>query len=263
MALQVNGIDQGLTGPSPLDLQPPFSAICKYRLDSNSTQDQALFTIGSTADNSNFHRLGTRTDGRMRYRIAASNGGSSSNSSNFDIVLDTWQTAGLMCATATERYVALDGVVTQGATANRVPANINNISIGYHQTSNVQNFFPGMLAEVAVYDNRILDANDIGDFHEGRSPEFMHAQDLVFYAKLISASTETWSGTVMSTQGAPVYSVLHPRMQYPSQRRYISIPAAGPVLSSVDPTSGLEGTLLTLTGENLSEVTHIRFDDGQ
>lgn len=257
MAFSFNGL-QGVHGAAPLT-GFPFTACCMFKLATNNTQDQTLISLHETSTNSNFHRLGTRTNGALRYRIATLGGGSSATSATGLIQLGVWQHAAMICESATSRYIVVDGGNRVQQTTNRTATGINGISIGIKANQNMEQGFPGELANTAVY-SRLLADSELGELRDGLSPEMMYPHDLVYSCAGISSLYEA-RGTVMSVEGGVAYTT-HPRLQVPSYQPFsLAAAVVPPVLDSVVPTAGPEGTVLTLTGTALSDVTHIRFSD--
>ena len=159
------------------------------------------------------------------------------------VTINTWHHACAVAVSSTDRSVFIDGGSKGTSTMDLSPANVDTIHIGSLARATPVNFWSGLLAEAAIWNAALIDA-EVAALGAGMSPLLIRPGNLVDYWPIIGYGSEerdiigrnnlTMFGTAVAA---------HPRVIYPARRRAASAPAAitGRIMSSLAYHGGLAG----------------------
>ena len=119
---------------------------------------------------------------------------------------DQWYHVAYVARTNTDRSTFVDGANEDGNNSDHTPANLDSISIGWEGDSSPGDAFMGDLADAAVWDTDLDDA-DLLELASGADPRSVRSENLVFYAPMIgrdSPEMELIAGRNLTVVGAVV-----------------------------------------------------------
>ena len=115
---------------------------------------------------------------------------------------------------ADDIHVYLDGGGKGSLGSNgKVIPEFDNVSVGMMRDSSPDQEMSGDLAEAAVWDVALTDA-EVAILAAGYSPLFVRPQSLIFYAPLIRGLNDKVGGLTLTADGTTVSA--HPRIIYPA-----------------------------------------------
>lgn len=136
--------------------------------------------------------------------IAASSSGFSAN---------TWHHVLAVFGASNSRAAYIDGGSKGTNTTSATPTGIDGITIGCRDgDTGAAAFFVGDIAEVAVYDVELSDADALS-LAKGKCPKGVRSDNLVYYVSLVRAIMD-YSGAVTLTETATTSVSSHPRIYY-------------------------------------------------
>jgi hypothetical protein len=273
-----NSTGDRLTLASSAITAAPLTISCWLKLTAPSASGRVVVDIKNSAAASsgrNSFMLAMNSTETFLARTGVASAASVSGNTAV-ISAGVWYHVAATFASATSRYAWLDGVATTQGTTSRVPAGINQITIGCEQYASGTFITPwhGEIAEVAVWNAALEDSpgatpgasTEIAMLSKGASPLLVRPQNLVYYwpvvgqgagpeIDLISAAGVTVTGTA----NAP-----HPRIILPRRNRTIFIGASGAAYTKsvsgvLTPAGGLiKETRRTLTGQTTAAGALVR-----
>jgi len=221
-------------------ISAPLTMACWFYDEGGAITDNdvCMLQIQDASDASNYFRLGhSDVDHPAHNHVMVSvNSGATFQVAvtSTSYSLDAWHHAVGVIRTSTDREVWLDGggnvldTVASGA-----PANIDSITIGREGDSTPGDEWNGALAEVAVWDAELTQA-EISALAMGYSPSMIQPWNLVFYAPLIKGNASGDDKAIWTPNSGVLTSVAttgqvgdfpHPAIIYPHNQR-IAFPAA-------------------------------------
>lgn len=208
------------TGSSPV-AGPPFTMSCWALRTVSDGSNDAVFGLGDAlsvskvAGELNF-RGWSGFDDVQHYAVS---GATADN-----IVTSTKWTAGQwhhlagVCSSWSSRSVFLDGGGKASGTASLASFSIVDLHIGQDIRSNVGSYADGKIADVAVWDVALSDA-EIQALAAGASPLLIRPASLVFYLPMRKGDSLTdWASGITMTNNGTTESVDHPPVWYPSKK---------------------------------------------
>lgn len=236
MARQFNGSSDVLELASAAIVTAyPFTISAWFHLDqlpSTAGDEMAIFQIDDGTGNLNFWTLrADDTADKLQFNSRL-NGGTVGVAETANSVSATaWQHAFVIAASATDRTAVLNGDTgNEGTdTSNVTPASIDRTQIGRQGVQN--NFFDGRLAEVAVWNIALTEAEGVA-LSKRFSPALIRPGSIVAYWKIIgrlSPEPNYWDGgNNLAVTGTAVAE--HSPIIYPAMPQIITAPAVAAVL---------------------------------
>jgi len=128
---------------------------------------------------------------------------------------DQWHHAAAVYVSSSQRHVYLDGANKGSSTVTAVPSGQDTTSIGHIVFSTPSGFFAGDIAEAAIWNTALSDA-EIAILGSGFSPLCLthRLPNLVLYQDLIRPLDRPGIGPVLTASGGTA-SADHPRIIYP------------------------------------------------
>jgi len=234
MARDFNGSSDRATNSGAPATAAPLTLACWFRADTLPGVSCLMSLHGSGSGHS-FSMIVEDTPKKLKARI---NGGATALAVHgTTVTTGQWYHACAVFTTTTSRDIYLDGVSPVNNTTSQTPTSINTSYLG---TINAGSFpHDGQLAEVAVW-NVALSAAEIASLSKGFSPRLVRRESLKAYWPLIGrVSPEpdlcgVYPLTLTGTANAD-----HPRIIYPSKRRFYSVPAAGGTENAAGSSAGV------------------------
>lgn len=206
----------------------PFTMACWARPDAENVAAAAL-SIGDKDVGAHFWDIlfvGNVAGDPIRFRALAGGTAGSAEATGIDFAANTWYHVCGVETSATDRAVFVDGGNKGTNATNRSPANADNITIGADGNSTFSSPFSGDVAEAAVWNVALTDA-EVAVLGKGVPAFMVRPSALVFYAPLIRGAIDIRAGNAL-TVTTPVPSP-HPRVFYPPLPRIMEYtPAAAP-----------------------------------
>ena len=164
----------------------------------------------------------------IRYRIIAG-GASVVVDTTSGYTAGTWAHAAGVETSATDHRALINGGSAGSSTTSRAPSGSDRIAIGRLVSSTPGNYFSGLLAEAAVWDEALSDAN-VALLAKAVSPLLVRPAGLVFYCPIVgrySPEIDLVGGVNMTVTGA--VNAVHPRIFYPAapRQRAVIVAAGG------------------------------------
>lgn len=194
----------------------PFTLACWFNSD-NVSISQVLISVGDTATADNYHYLraaGSVASDPVQAGSAAS-GTARNATSSTGYSLNTWHHAAGVFTAAADRAAFIDGGSKGTNTQSTTPAGLDATAIGRLETSTPANHMSGMIAEAAVWDVALTDA-EVAILAAGYSPLFVRPENRIAYWPLLgrtSPEIDIIGRFEMTVTGAVVAA--HPRVRYP------------------------------------------------
>lgn len=225
MAVTLSGSGQHFSLASPLVTGQPLTMAGWGKPTSLSAVDTV---IGLSVSGSNDHlrRLqfqGTSGGDPIRYQVRDTAFNNADTSSGY--IVGVWHSLVGLDLAADDRAVFLDGGSKGATTTSRTINAADILTIGMSDRIAIENELDGDVAEVAVWNVALTDA-EAAILGLGFSPLFVRPQNLVHYWPLLDENdlTDRISGATLTKTGTPIKAV-HPRIIYPSAP-IIGIPSA-------------------------------------
>lgn len=203
----------------------PLSMACWFNTDTSGVTQGLVFTGDKDIDN-HWHVLfcGNTTVSAITRSDAVTSG-----RANATAVFSTnvWHHGAGVWTSATNRAVFYDGG-NKGTNATNVSiSGEDRVAIGNFLDLNPSSPFSGLLAEVAMWDAALSDA-EVAILAAGYSPLFVRPQNLVFYAPIVRDLLDRVGGLTLSLVGAPSVAP-QPPIIYPSSTPHAFISGLPPV----------------------------------
>lgn len=213
-----DGSEEYLTNANGIVTAVPLSIACWFN-SNDDTISQELVSVQDTALTDNFWRLSIRGSavGNPIAATTKQNGGTAARANtNTGYSANTWHHACGVFPTNNSRSAFIDGGSKVTNSDTQTPSGIDTVGIGalLHNPPNIGAPFSGHIAEVAVWNAALTDAEDI-ILAKGYSPLFVQPQNLVSYWTLIRGLNDKVGGYNMTASGTVVSA--HPRIIYPSK----------------------------------------------
>lgn len=222
----------------------PFTVSAWVNTDVTGTQQVAVM-ISDVDAGTHYWYIGNNASSQALFSVRA--GGAGLNATTVNTMSNnTWHHYCGITASATDRKMRLDGdIANEGTeTTSAVPASMDGIGIARRRTTAPGVYTSGSIAEVAIWDVALTDAENIS-LSKGVSPLLIRPASLVFYAPLQnSEDRDIIGGNALTPFNTPTVSA-HPRVLYPVGQAIFPIAAAGgggaPTLNS-PPTASSTAT---------------------
>lgn len=190
----------------------PLTMACWFRA-SEALNNKYLISIGDSAALSWFGLEATSSETVQAEAADAGLVRTATATGNFSI--DTWTHAAAVFASSTSRSAYRDGTNKATDTYNWIPTGLDKVSIGVRNSSAYENYFSGDIAEAAIWDVALTDA-EIAMLAKGASPVMVRPASLVSYWPLIgreSPEPDRVGGYNLTLTNAPI-AAAHPRIFY-------------------------------------------------
>ena len=206
----------------------PFTMACWGNSDSTTATQTAIQIQDKDAAGArwNLEFDGTNPADELNFNIIAGGLGTSASTTT-GYTANTWHHAAAVEASATSHAVYIDGGNSGSSSTSKAPAGADSISVGRAGDSTPNNYFSGLLAEVAVW-SVALSAGDVAQFADPVSALLVRPESLVFYCPIIgrySPEIDVVGGLNLTVTGAVAGA--HPRIFYPSPRASNFTPSGG------------------------------------
>ncbi len=192
----------------------PITMACWF----NSNDDALAQVLMSIADNaSDLHSFYLRLDGAaggdpINAAVAGGGDGLASSSSGFST--NTWHHACGVFTSNTSRAIYLDGGNKGTDATDITPAGLDRFGIGVLVRQNLFGYFSGMIAEAAIWNAALTDA-EAASLAAGFSPKLIRPQSLVAYWPLVRGLNDPVGGYNLTATGTVVAA--HTRIILPSR----------------------------------------------
>src|SRR3990170_1162498 len=203
----------------------PFSMGCWFRSTATLT-DQVLMGLCDKDVGNQWHMLAlsgvadtVAADTRQVSEVAAQTTTSYS--------VNTWHHTLGVWAAANDRRAYIDGGSKGTEATSLTPTGLDRLSIGRIGDSTPGLYMAGRIAEAAIWDVALSDAEAL-ILARGFSPLFVRPASLVAYYRLIRGGTEIdliGANNVVESASAPTVAE-HPRIIYPAAPLIVTAPAA-------------------------------------
>ena len=219
---------QYLSNANAIVTAVPLSMAAWVYKDS-TTATGSIISIGASATLAHMTmRYNSNEDvvAMSRSVLAGANSASSSGAGSNDV----WVHAAAVFASSTSRSAYRDGGNKATDVVDTTPLLLDRIYIGQDANSAGSNFMSGRMAEPAIWNVALSDA-DFADLAKGYWPPMIRPDALVAYWPLYgraSPEPDLIGAFDMTLNNAPT-QVEHPRIIYPSQREIYKIVAAAAV----------------------------------
>lgn len=206
---------------------PPFTLACWFRTDDVTLRNTLIF-IGDKDITWKYHAL--RMDGdRTNDPIAMVTSGATTSKqalTSTGASANTWHHACGIVAADDDRRAFIDGGSKGTETTDcGAVANVNRTSIGRMGDSSPTYYLSGQIAEAAIWNAALLDA-EVAILAHGFSPLFVRPQSLVAYWPLIrTEDQDRVGGHHVTPYNSPTVTA-HPPVLYPAPPGLYAPPAA-------------------------------------
>jgi len=224
MARDLDGSDDFLanTGGAPATAAP-LTIACWFKADTLPGTSCLLSLYGQVSSNS-VSMVVEDTPKKLKIRV---NGGANVVAIHgTTVATGTWYHACGVLTSTTSRDIYLDGASPVNNTTSQTPTGINRVYLGVINGSAFDH--DGQLAEAGVW-NVALSAAEVASLAKGFSPRLIRPESLMAYWPLlgrVSPEPDLKGGYPLTITGTVPYAD-HPRIIYPTKRRFYSVPAAG------------------------------------
>lgn len=205
----------------------PFTISALARTDTDTTSDDyCIAQIQNSAVSGHYWRLNADGSGAeagdFSFSVNAAGSFEDANSGLIPVV-GTWYHVAAIAIASDSRKILVDGTNEATNTVLRTPTNIDSISIGRERDSTPSDSWSGDIAEVAVWNVALMDA-EVAILAARYSPLFVRPGNLVFYSLLVRSLQERISGNILTANGTTVAA--HPAIIYPSPPFFAAAVAA-------------------------------------
>jgi hypothetical protein len=202
MAYILNGINQKLTTAIAPVTATPLTIACWYKHSSVAVNDPLSLASSTT----NYYSISSRGNGSVVDFAANDGSGNAIARSTTSAILNNWNHACGVAASATSRTIYLNGGSSGTNTTSKTPI-VSSISIGSRFTGST---FMGSCAEIGIW-NAALTAAEVASLAQGMTCDKIRPQSLVFYAPLVRDLIDQKGGlAIINNNGATVDN--HPRV---------------------------------------------------
>ncbi|MHA2172821.1 MAG: LamG domain-containing protein, partial [Candidatus Kariarchaeaceae archaeon] len=193
----------------------PITMACWFRT-SDLTNGQTLIWTGDKDVSNKYHWLYAAGDvvGDPIRILSISGGPPASADTTAGYSSGVWNHACAVIAAGEDRRVFLNGGNKGTDTGRKNPGNPDRLAIGGRRDSVPTAYMDGDIAEVAIWDVALTDA-EVAILGKGFSPEFVQPGNLVSYKRLIRDTQERINKTYDWTTDTSTYSD-HPPIIYPA-----------------------------------------------
>lgn len=210
----------------------PLTMACWAQVN-NITANHWLMALADSADGDSV--VGIRCAGAVandpiQARLITATGSSAIASINNYPGAGTWFHAAGVFASATSRFVYLDGTQSTESTTNRAMPTVDRTSIGRKGGLTAEEYLDGRAAEAGIW-NVALTANEIASLAKGASPLMIRPNALVAYWPLhgrFSPEPDWFGASTPMTVTSATQAAHPPKIVYPARPQlYIPAAAAG------------------------------------
>jgi hypothetical protein len=225
---------------------PPFSISAWFYCDDDTNWQTLVFLGDSADDDADTHRLQLESAGASVVMTSKHTGWKAANTS-VGYSENTWHHACGIVAATDDRSVFIDGGSKGTNNDNEVVEGVDQTSIGRNSDAVPDNYFSGSLAEIAIWNTGLSDA-EAAILAKGYSPLFVHPENLVAYWPLIRDSDDDYvGGHDMTAGGGPTIAAHMPKLLYPAPPHIIvpagvGVSASASVSPSVSPSPSPGGS---------------------
>ena len=212
------GSDEYLSNANAIVSATPFTLVGWFR-GNDGAATGTVISIGDTAgaqDEFNLQGDGTATNNEIAFYARRATTSTAFTINSVGYVVDVWAHTSGRSASATSRFVTINGADEGASTSSKVPVGLDTTRIGVRTRSSTGDFMSGDLAEVAIWSISLTDA-DILSLAKGASPLMVRPDSLVSYWPIwgdASPENDIVGSFNMTVNGTPTKSV-HPRIYYP------------------------------------------------
>ena len=221
----------------------PLTMACWFNTD-NLTDFQVLMFVGDKDVSNHQWRLVLAGDepGDRIDAVAFTPSAYSEAETTTAYTTDTWEHACGVFTSSTSRAAFRNGGSKGTNSETSDPLSADRTAIGTDADSNPGSYMSGSIAEAAIWDVALTDA-EVATLGDGFSPLFVRPQNLVFYVPLIrDADEDIVGGLSLTAINTPSISV-HPSIIYPTRvesrdMAAFDLVAAGVSWGEQNPTDG-------------------------
>lgn len=220
MARDFDGSLDKLSHATALITAAPFTLAGWFNSDS-IIANQAIISLGDTGGFANYFELlarGVQGGDPVALFAADTASGASTVNTTTGFSATTWHHACGVLASSTDRRVFIDGGSKGTSTDDRSPSGLDVTAIGVFSRQTDSSFFNGRLAEVAIWNVALSDAEVAILGGSPVSPLLIRPDALIHYWPIIgrdSSEIDRVGGADMTVTSAPP-AFAHPRIFYPS-----------------------------------------------
>lgn len=211
MARNFNGSSDYIEGA--LALSYPFSVAGWFRSTSITTTQIIACAgnlTGADDDRTTLQAAGGAAGDPVRCSAVTNGGSAASVDSTTGYTANVWYHACMSCLSSTSRSVYINGGSKATTLGSRAMTGLNTFTIGAQRSAgSLGNYFSGDLAELAVWDSALSDADALS-LGTGFKPFRVATSSLIFYAPLIRGVQDVVGGVALTTSGTTVTA--HPRV---------------------------------------------------
>lgn len=211
MAYALDGINQGITADSAIVNIQPFTFVGWGRPTSNTVNTGFVYIADNTATSKNvgLGYSGQQAGDPVRAIEINTTVQLAATTTAFSVVV--YSHAAATFETTSRRSAFINGGSKgTNTTLLALATNLNTSAIGFIPSSTPVSFFPGNVAEIAVWNVTLTD-DEIASLAKGFSPRRIRPQSLVFYAPLIREIQDLRKGLALTAVNSPTVSA-HPRV---------------------------------------------------
>lgn len=209
MSASFSGTSSYLIGGSAVLTAEPITMACWFKA-ANVTASHVLMSIGTNAGASRWQIVENTTGGSIIQAISALSGTSGTSAGGSGTVSGIWRHFAGVFASTTSRKAYLDGVGMTTDTTSIAITGTNRTLIGARINSTAGAFAAGLIAEAAIWNVALTDADMIA-LAKGVRPSQVRPQNLVLYAPLLREIIDIRAGMVFTNNGS-VVPADHPRI---------------------------------------------------
>lgn len=234
MARLFDGSDDVLSVDSAPVTAAPLTMACWARSNSATALQRALYLGDKDTDTHVWSLAFAGPIGGDPIRFTVSAGTAITLDTTTGYTAGTWHHICAVEASATNHAVFIDGGSKGTSVTSRAPLNTDRIAVGRFMGTTPANSFSGDLAEVAVWNVALTDA-DVALLAKAVSPFMVRPDALVFYLPIVgqySPEIDVVGGLNLAVTGAAASA--HPRVLYlPS----VATPMIAPTQANLDTRS--------------------------
>ncbi|MHC4156685.1 MAG: LamG-like jellyroll fold domain-containing protein [Planctomycetota bacterium] len=182
-----------------------------------------MFCVCDSARSDTYHWLVVATDGYLYAQTREAGGAVKYAKSAIQTSADTFQHALAVWADVDDRRIYLNGGNKGTNPDTSEPISLDRTGLGVLYRSTPDNYLSGLLAEMAVWNVPLSDA-EAAALAKGFSPLLIRPGNLVAYWPLIRGLNDRVGGYNLTASGTIVSP--HPRVIYPSRQVQVAIQAA-------------------------------------